>query len=558
MKHTRSPLTQVQINHLVGLYSNGKLQEALMEATRLAEMYPQIAPLHNIQGACYDALGQAENAAESFRRTLRIKPDFAQAHYNLGNTLSVLGQLHAAVESYRRALDTNPDYAEAHNGLGKSLWALGQMDAALACFERALEIKPDFAEVHNNLGSVLKDLDRPHAAMASYKRALEFKPDFAEAHNNLGNTLSDLGHLDDSVASFERALEIRPDYAGAHRNLSGLKTYQPGDAQITLMERLYSRPETDKSESKHLCFGLAKAYDDLGEVDKSFDYLAEGNLLRKKELGYDIDSDRRLFAIIKGLFGAESPSIDAVPIDEPSSIQPIFIVGMPRSGTSLVEQILASHSQVHGAGELGAMENFLTPFFLQSAGQLTGQQSNPVSRDDISALRETYLKGLAALQVTEVKITDKMPLNFRWVGFIMCAFPKAKIINLNRDPVATCWSNYKYYFPSTGIGYAYDLEDLSSFYKLYTDLMSFWHERFPNKIYDLCYEDLTEHQQEETRKLLAYCDLDWEDSCLSFHETKRVVKTASAGQVRQKIYTGSSEAWKKYETHLQPLIKSLG
>jgi len=484
------PLTQLQVNHLLGLYSGGKLKEALDEAMRLCQTYPTVAPLHNIRGACYVALGQP--------------------------------------------------------------------DSAVVSYKRALEIRPDFAEAHNNLGGALKDLDRLDAAVASYERALEIKPDYAEAHNNLGNTLSVLGHVEASVKSFERAVEIKPDYALAHRNLSGLKKYQPDDAQIALMERLCSRPETDKSDHINLCFGLAKAYDDTGEVDKSFDYLAEGNRLRKKELNYNIGSDKQLFARIKENFGAESMPFGVVPIDEPLSIQPIFIVGMPRSGTSLVEQILASHSQVYGAGELGAMENFLSPVLLTSTGQVMGQQNNHLHQHDIAALRETYLKGLNALQVSEKSITDKMPLNFRWIGFILSAFPGAKIINLSRDPRATCWSNFKHYFPSPGIGYAYDMEDLAAFYKLYTDLMSFWRERFPNKIYDICYEDLTENQQEETRKLLEYCDLDWEERCLNFHQTGRAVRTASAAQVRQKIYTGSSEAWKRYEAYLQPLIKALG
>ena len=176
----------------------------------------------------------------------------------------------------------------------------------------------------------------------------------------------------------------------------------------------------------------------------------------------------------------------------------------------------------------------------------------------MNTLRDGYLQTLSALKTPEQVITDKMPLNFRYIGFIVSAFPEAKIIHLNRDPMATCFSIYKTYFSSLGNGYAYDLDDLSEFYSLYIELMSFWRARFPNRVYDIGYETLTENQEEETRNLLEYCGLKWESDCLNFHKTERVVNTASATQVRQRMYKGSSKAWKKYEAHLQPMTKALG
>jgi len=189
--------------------------------------------------------------------------------------------------------------------------------------------------------------------------------------------------------------------------------------------------------------------------------------------------------------------------------------------------------------------------------QSVSQDKRKWFQNEINRVHDGYLEKLTALKVPEKTITDKMPLNFRWIGFILSAFPEAKIIHLNRDPRATCWSIYKHYFKK-GNGYADDLGDLVEFYKLYIDLMSFWRERFPNAIYDLCYEDLTENQEQETRKLLTYCDLHWEMQCLDFHQTKRTVQTMSAAQIRKKMYQGSSEAWRKYAVHLQPLINGLG
>ena len=217
-----------------------------------------------------------------------------------------------------------------------------------------------------------------------------------------------------------------------------------------------------------------------------------------------------------------------------------------------MEQILACHSQVHGAGELVFMERL--------ASSILSIQSDhhKLSQNDIKRVHDGYLAKLTELKVPEKIITDKTPHNFLWIGFILSAFPEAKIIHLNRDPKAICWSIYKRYFSTRGHGYAYDLVDLAEYYKLYIDLMSFWRERFPNAIYDLCYEDLTESQEEETRKLLAFCDLQWENGCLDFHQNTRVVQTMSAAQVRKKMYQGSSEAWKKYAVHLQPLVNGLG
>jgi hypothetical protein len=226
---------------------------------------------------------------------------------------------------------------------------------------------------------------------------------------------------------------------------------------------------------------------------------------------------------------------------------------MIRSGTSLVEQIIASHHAVYGAGELTTLADLIEPIVRDHLAQDNYQ----LPEKAFLSIRQQYLDALSMFNAPEDVITDKMPLNFQYIGFILSAFPEAKIVHLQRDARATCWSIYKHYFSSTGNGWAYNIDDLAGFYGLYTDLMDFWHQTFPGKIYDLCYEDLTTNQEKETRKLLEYCELDWDENCLNFHTNKRAVKTASALQVRQKMYQGSSEAWKKHEAYLEPLIKAL-
>ena len=295
-----------------------------------------------------------------------------------------------------------------------------------------------------------------------------------------------------------------------------------------------------------LNLALSKVYEDLGDHDKQFKFLKKGNDQRKKELNYSIDQSLKLHSSIKEFF--KSP---LTPVKKSSynalKFRPVFIVGMPRSGTSLVEQIVSSHHEVHGAGELEYFSPILSPILTKGSAVVTEK--------DILSIRDQYLSKVSSLKFKQGIMTDKMPANFRYIGFILSAFPEAKIIHLKRDARATCWSIYKYYFDSKGNGYSFDQEDLAKYYGLYSEMMAFWHELFPNKIYDISYEDLTTNQEEETRKLLEYCDLDWDENCLNFHKNERAVKTASALQVREKMYQGSSDVWKEYEAYYTTTYK---
>ena len=274
--------------------------------------------------------------------------------------------------------------------------------------------------------------------------------------------------------------------------------------------------------------------------------------MRKRQLGYDIAADQRQFAAVKRLFDgglpqtADDPAFQGWP-------QPIFIVGMMRSGTSLVEKILASHTRVFGAGELEFMGRLALPL----ARAAEADPALRIDRDTALSVRHGYLQALAGLPEQAPVITDKMPSNLTWVGFILTAFPQAKVIHLDRDPMAVGWSIYRHYFSQDGNGHAYDLTDIGRYYRLQQDLMAFWHQVFPGRILTLNYEALTEDQEGQTRELLAWCGLEWEDACLNFHQTPGLVRTASSAQVRRAMYRGSSEEWRKYESHLGPLKAAL-
>jgi hypothetical protein len=278
--------------------------------------------------------------------------------------------------------------------------------------------------------------------------------------------------LEEAVKSFEQALDIKPDYAEAHSNLSAVKRYSADDTQITQMESLLSTDDLSQSDRMCLCFALAKAYEDLGQHDDLFQVLHEGNRLRKQELNYSLNQDKNLLSIIQKSFYSPPSLSEHSKSDAPSTVQPIFIVGMPRSGTTLVEQIIASHHAVYGAGELNYLNNIIGSIIND---ELT-RSPNSLSKETSLSIRQQYLDSLTKLNAPEKVITDKMPLNFRYIGFIQFAFPEAKIIHLKRDPRATCWSIYKHYFNSKGDGFSYDQNDLAAFYHLYTELMTFWHQ----------------------------------------------------------------------------------
>jgi len=547
-----SGLTQEQIKPIIEFYNNGQLQEAINAIKALNNNYPNEPLLFNILGACYKSLGELDASLKMFENATKIKPDYAEAFFNLGVILQELGQLNKSIDSYQKAVKILPNYPDAHNNLGIVYLEIGELDNSVTHFEWAIAYKDDFAEAHNNLGSVLQQKNYLESALNCYKKSLILKPDFSQAHNNLGILHQKLGDIEAAFISYEKAITYEPSYAVAHFNLSVIKKYKRNDSQITQMLSILSSGTISHSSRVHLCFALAKANEDLGCQDELFRFLDEGNALRKAELKFSHDETEKQNVIIKNLFN-EAPSMSSKVKYEASIVKPIFIVGMPRSGTSLVEQIISSHNEVHGAGELKALSKIIIQL-IQTSSAI---DKIDLSENTILSIRQKYLDYLSSFNISENVITDKWPLNFRNIGFILSAFPEAKIVHLKRDARATCWSIYKNYFSENANGWAYNQDDIAQFYGLYEDLMSYWHSLYPNKIYDLCYEDLTTNQEEVTRKLLDYCELDWDKNCLDFHKNTRAINTASSIQVRQKMYKNSSQAWKEHEAYLQPLIIGL-
>ena len=321
--------------------------------------------------------------------------------------------------------------------------------------------------------------------------------------------------------------------------MSMLKNYLPEDEDISRMQSLY---DTNLNEKEHIqiCFALAKVFKDLGQIKKSFDFLKEGNACQKRFLNYKISQDQKLFLRIKQ--SARHIQERALKLSKKdSSPTPIFILGMPRSGTSLIEQIISSHTQVMGAGELWDI-NF------HGASLSIGDKK--CGEKAIKKFRNIYLKKISKISEGVSYVTDKMPQNFLHIALICSAFPEAKIVHTRRQPAATCWSNFKEYFPN-GINYSFNLDDIVHYYSLYEDLMMFWNQYYKERIYHLDYELLTHNQNSATRDLISYLGLNWEDRCLYPERNNRSVRTASQQQVRSKVYRGSSDEWKKYKPFLE-------
>jgi tetratricopeptide (TPR) repeat protein len=537
----------VLIDRLLNLYLQGQLSQVITEANSLIERDSNEPAYWNLLGAAHKGFGNNESAYEAFSEVTKLDPNNWDGHSNQGAVLADLGQHQPAVDAYQRALALNPKNAVTHNNLGVSLNALGQADEAIAAYANAIALNPDYAEAFNNLGTCFHDQGRELEAIEAYETTVSLQPDHSHAHYNLGTLLRQQGRLTDAIAALERAIASKSDHVYAYYTLSMLTTFEANDPKIAAVQNLLSKPDLTEDERFKLHYALAKINEDVGDTDAAFNHYVEGGALKQSLLSYHFSDDEELFERIKNTV------IETARSSGPNSTTqlkrcPIFIVGMPRSGTTLVEQIVSSHSQAHGAGELPFLER-------QEAAII--EPGSMVDADSIRQLREGYSQDLEKVANNAPFVIDKLPHNFLRLALIAAAFPEAKIIHVHRDPAATCWSNFKHSFTGPSLGYSYKLEDTVAYYKLYKDLMCFWEEHLGGRIYHLNYEQLTSDQESQTRQLINSLGFEWEDACLSPHKNKRSVRTASTQQVRTAVYKNSSQAWRKFESNLQGVFDEL-
>jgi len=577
----------------ITLRNLGQIEEAVASCRRALEIKPNLAEAHNNMGIALRDLLQYEDAVKSLRRAVEIKPDYAEAYNNMGSVLRDFLQYEDAVRSLRRAVEIKPDYAEAHNNMGIVLHDMGLYSDAVTSCRRAVEIKPDFAEAYFNLGGSLREIGHLNEALSCCRHAVKIKPDSSPAHVILGLVLQDLDQYEDALTSFRRALEcapdcydamlcishlhlvngekekakefvnmalkIKPENLEAHFQLASINKARPGDENLAI---LLSAAEAVKNGQRvlknkqaiSLHFSLGKSFDDLREYDRAFPHFLEGCRLKRATIEYDAVQMAQRFSDVMQVF--DQATIDRLRGGGNLSEVPIFVLGMPRSGTTLTEQIIASHPDVYGAGELFDLRAIAH----RNVAGVTGFPDNIRVLDQavMNTWANDYVEGLRQRAPDASRITDKLPGNFWHLGLIHLMLPNAKIIHVNRNPVDTCLSCFTNLF-SGALNQTYDLSELGQYYVGYARLMDHWRKILSAGAFlEVQYEDIVADQEGQARRLIDYCGLEWNDACIDFHKTKRSVSTASITQVRQPIYGSSVERWRSYEKYLGSLLDALG
>jgi tetratricopeptide (TPR) repeat protein len=569
----------------------GRPTDAVSSYQRAIELKPDYAGAHNNLGVALYDLGRFEEAIASYRRALEIEPGYAEAGYNLGNALMSAGRLDEAIASYQQAIALRPELADIHNALGIALRQAGRRDEAAASYLCATAVNPKHFEAYRNLGIVAFEANRSEDAASYYQRAAAINPDSAEAQGDLGNAMRALGRFDEALAHYNKALTMKPDYANAHHNLgvalkmlgrtdearraleravqlaprqvlfhaglADLTRYAAGNRHLAAMEKLARDLATLGVEDQiQLHFSLAKAFADLAQHDRSFRHLLAGNALKRPQISYDEAGALGQFDRIRAIF-TRAVMQERRGVGYYSSV-PIFIIGMPRSGTTLVEQMLASHPKVFGAGELTDFQDAAVRVATRTGSVASfPEMILPMGSEELFAIGADYVAHVRDRAPSAERITNKMPGNFVAAGLVHLALPNARILHIRRNPVDTCFSNFSTLFAAEH-PWAYDLGELGRYYRAYAALMEYWRELLPEEVMiEVQYESLVTDFETQSRRIVAHCGLEWNDACLGFYRTERPVLSASMVQVRQPVYQHSVGRWLPYKDMLGPLLAAL-
>ena len=553
---------QVESLYLRGIvaHQRGKLSRAEKYLRRAIKAAPKNPLGHGGLGIVRLSQGKLKNAAILFKRALSISSEQPHIHNNLGLTLAGLGKFGEAALHYNEALRIVPDFADAWLNLGKLRQDEGRTDDATSCYGQALKASPNMAEAHNNLGNIHHRNGQVDAALASYSRAIEANPGYAEALFNKAIAQAELGQFNDAINSYHAVIKVEPDHVEA---MCGLGETLETVGQTTeaaecyrSASRIKPRHLPDEREGR-LHYMLGRNFDRLKDYDRAFTEIKVANelrltALRRTSQTYNpTDQEQLVDGIIEAFQVGSVKKLARLGVAENT---PIFVLGMPRSGTTLAEQILASHPNVAGAGEL--MEVPRISKRLVCKGEWWAgitQLDRPLAAE----LANDYLTTLHEKAPTAQRIVDKLPTNFLFIGLIRAILPNATIIHMRRDRRDNCLSNYFRNFSQVA-PHNHDFADLGHYYRQYERLMAHWDTVFPGKVFHLDYEWIVREQEAASRALIDRCGLEWNNRCLDFHRTERTVQTASYMQVRRPIYDDSIARWRNYDRHLGKLFHALG
>ena len=533
----------------------GRFDEAVTSYDKALALDPNDAEAFYNRGGALEELKRFDEAVASYDKAIALKGDYAEAFSNRGVALQALGRLSEAVTSYNRAIALRANFPEAFCSRGTAFHKMQRFEDAIASYDKAIALKPNFAEAFNYRGMSLQALGRFAEALACYDKALAIAPDCADVFSNRGDALRALGKLEDAIGSFERAITLAPGNVSNLFNLATSRRVTADDPCLAAMKELALKADTlDVNSQIRLHFGLGKAFADIGDSQQSSRFFLKGNSLKRRQVDYDEAKQLALFNRIQKAFTRELMT-EKRGCGHPSCV-PIFIIGMPRSGTTLLEQILASHGSVFGAGELQEIADIAER---TKALQLEFPETIPhISREQLRRMGERYLHAVQRMAPSVERITDKMPANFLYLGLIHLILPNARIIHTIRDPRDTALSCFSILFSEGQLPFSYDLAELARYIQSYQKLMEHWRTVLPSHVMlEVQYEALVDDLEAEARRIVAHCGLQWNDACLAFHQTERIVRTASVTQVRQPLYRNSVGRWRNYEELLQPVLREL-
>ena len=537
----------------VGLSKIGKnddAQQALEESFRLDPRRQKI-----FEGVRLQREGKAKEAELRFREILREDPTNATATRMLGSIALEEGRYRLATRLLRNATKLAPDYFGAWIDLSRALTEFEQLDEAREAIHQVIQLESQLAYPYVLLGNLETKVGDYEAAVSAFEQALDKQSNHGGALAGLGHALKTIGRQDEAIDRYRNCVRNYPSFGEAWWSLANLKTFRFTDDEIAVMVKHVDQERLIDETRVNINFALGKAYEDRGDYSNAFDRYDRGNKLRRPHESYDpVQTETVHDHIIKTITPELLESCAGFGDPRPD---PIFIVGLPRSGSTLIEQILASHSMVDGTHELPDLPRVVRTINQWQVHSKGYPEALPLLDEvHFKELGEQYLESTRRYRKGAPRFTDKMPNNFSMVGLLALILPNAKIVNARRHPLDSCMGSYKQLF-YRGQAFTYDLVELGEYYLEYQRMMDFWHDILPGRVLDVHYEDMVADQENQTRRLIEHCALPWENDCLRFYETDRAVNTASSEQVRQPIYSKSVNSWRRFESHLGPLIEVL-
>ena len=482
--------------------------------------------------------------AEQYLKKIVIIHNNDELNYLYGNILKVQDKFYDAIDAYKKAILLNKNFSEAYNNLANTQKKIGDNQNAMYNYIQAIKSDSSNLGAHFNLANLYRSEKKYEEAINYYKKVLQINPQFTESINNIGTIHLILGNFEKGLKYFKETIEKDKFYSEPYYNYVSAKKITKDDEIFLKLKNLIQEEKSPKVQNFKMYYSLSKSYFDINNKELGFKYLELASNFKLKEIESSHKKQFKGFKKIKEYFESNIQNQDVL---NSFKVTPIFILGMPRSGTSLIEQIVSNHSSVYGGGELDIL-----PLAIANSNW----QKNENFSDILKSIRHEYLSKISKLSEKKF-VTDKLPGNFRWIGFILNALPEAKILHLERNPMAVCWSIYKSEFNNPDMAFTYKQEFIAEFYLLYKDLMNFWKFKYPNQFINIVYEEFIEDYENNIKKIFQKLELNWENHLLEFYKNKRPVETSSFQQVRKKIFKNSSEEWKNYKTYLNPMMEIL-